>query len=502
MLAEIVGRHRWIAVAVGFVGVLVMMRPGGGGVQPEPFVALGGAIPPLIVVALLLFAGLGFAGVLTGLQTWTVEMLQRRLFVRQVADLAARLPRVRHATFDDRYGPDVVNRFFDIMTMQKVGSLLLLDGLAILLSVLVGLAILAFYHPVLLAFDVILLAVIGLVVLAPMRRGTRTAVQESKSKYAVVAWFEEVARNPSLFKSGGADRWVHAQADDLARAYLDKRAAHYRVVFGQVVGALALQVLASAALLGIGGFLVIDGALTLGQLVAAELIVTMVVSSVAKMGKHLESYYDLLAAADKVGELLDLPVEEDGGERPPRRSGGASLELRRLAWDLSLYTSAEFAYVRLAQRYVTGSSIMPNKANPDTVELLRAQHAVVQGALAELQAALSLPSGYHRDLQVTKPPLIRAFESTLRGLGLVPDLIRSLEFDREAMRRAIDPELHATDLAIEAARAGVPFRQAYREAMEQGMGDRRPEDSVAARVSPGACADPRLDRLRQRLDAL
>lgn len=297
------------------------------------FVALGGAIPPLFVVAGLLFLGLGFAAVLGGMQAWTVEMLQRRLFVRMVADLAARLPRVRLSTYDARYGPDIVNRFFDIMTIQKAGSFLLLDGLSILLSVTVGLVVLAFYHPLLFAFDVVLLVIIAAVVLGPLRRGTRTAIAESKTKYAVVSWFEEVARNPLLFKAGGADLWVHTHADRLARNYLGKRAAHFSTLFRQIVGVLGLQVFASAALLGIGGFLVINGALTLGQLVAAEIIVTLVVSSVAKLGKHLESYYDLMAAVDKVGELLDLPVEDGGRELPARTSErGAAVRLHELSW--------------------------------------------------------------------------------------------------------------------------------------------------------------------------
>jgi argininosuccinate lyase len=180
----------------------------------------------------------------------------------------------------------------------------------------------------------------------------------------------------------------------------------------------------------------------------------------------------------------------------------ATLELRRLAWDLSLFTSSEFGFVKLSPRYLTGSSIMPNKNNPDTVELLRAQHAVVQGALAELQAALSLPSGYHRDLQVTKPPLIRAFESSLQALALIPDMVATLEFNLDAMRKAIDPELHATDVAIEQAIAGAAFRDAYRTVKAADLALRSPESSVAARVSPGACADLCLEALRQRLDSL
>ncbi len=184
--------------------------------------------------------------------------------------------------------------------------------------------------------------------------------------------------------------------------------------------------------------------------------------------------------------------------------GQALLDVRRLAWDLSLYTSAEFAFVRLPERFTTGSSIMPNKRNPDVVELLRAAYAQVAGAEAEIAATLSLPSGYHRDLQATKAPLLRAVDGGLLALGLVAELIAALEFDRERMRGAITPDLFATDRAVELARAGVPFRTAYRQVAAElsSLAARSPDESVAARVSPGACGDLGLDRLAGRLALL
>jgi len=293
------------------------------------FVALGGALPPLIVVAVLLFLVLAIAGILSAIQAWIVEVLQRRLFVRMVADLGSRLPRVAYDVYDNRFGPELVNRFFDIVTIQKTGAGLLLDGLGILLSVTVGLVVLAFYHPLLLAFDILLLGAIALIVLGPVRRGVRTAIDESKAKYAVAAWLDEIVRQPLLFRSGGMEPWVFSETDRVAKAYIEKRTLHFRVLFGQIIGAVALHTVASTVLLGIGGLLVIQGSLTLGQLVAAELIVTMIVGSVAKMGKHIESYYDLMAATDKVGQLLDLPVEAEEDDPPltGKQDLGAELEL-------------------------------------------------------------------------------------------------------------------------------------------------------------------------------
>ena len=174
-------------------------------------------------------------------------------------------------------------------------------------------------------------------------------------------------------------------------------------------------------------------------------------------------------------------------------------DVRRLAWDLSLYTTQEYDFVRLPPEYTTGSSIMPNKRNPDVVELLRASAAPVHGAMIELQSLLSLPSGYQRDLQFTKGPLLRAMRGGLDALAIVPDLLARLAWDPARLRAAIEPSMYATDIAIEQAVAGVPFRDAYRQAAVAATdAARTPEASLAQRVSPGAAADLRLDELRAR----
>lgn len=315
------------------VGILLLATP----IAVQSLVnsiALGGVLQPLVVVTLLLLLALSFAATLTAVETWVVELIQRRLFVRAVSDLTSRLPRVRIDAYERVDGGELVNRFFDVITIQKVTAKLLIDALAVVLSILVGLTVLAFYHPLLLAFDIILLGIIAIVVFAPLRRGERTAIAESSSKYAVQAWIEEIARNPFTFKHAGAQQWVHQRADALSRTWVEGRRSHFRTLYSQVTGALGLQVVASTTLLGIGGWLVIQGSLTLGQLVAAELIVSTVVVSVAKMGKYLEDWYDLMAAVHKVGQMLDLPVEDYGGEHPAETSEGpgCKLEIHDLEW--------------------------------------------------------------------------------------------------------------------------------------------------------------------------
>ncbi len=182
--------------------------------------------------------------------------------------------------------------------------------------------------------------------------------------------------------------------------------------------------------------------------------------------------------------------------------GAAVLDLRRLAWDLSLFTTSEFGFVNLPSRYTTGSSIMPNKRNPDVIELMRASYASVAAARTEIEQLLSLPTGYQRDLQASKGSIFHGFRRGLEALALLPDLLTTFAWNAQRMRAAIEPSMYATDVAIEAAVAGVPFRDAYRAAAdsvsEAGQG-RTPESSLAARVSPGSGADLRLDDLRDRL---
>ncbi|WP_437601606.1 argininosuccinate lyase [Sorangium sp. So ce590] len=176
--------------------------------------------------------------------------------------------------------------------------------------------------------------------------------------------------------------------------------------------------------------------------------------------------------------------------------------IRRLAWDLSLFAMSELAFIRLPEAFTTGSSIMPQKRNPDVIELMRAACSVVQGALAEVQSLVALPSGYHRDLQLTKGPTMRGLDEALATSRLLPRLVEGLAFDRERMARAITPECFATDRAVELAVQGIPFREAYRSVAAEiaalPAGDAAA--SLRARVSLGAPGNLALDDLARRLE--
>lgn len=298
-------------------------------------VAFGSLIQPLVVLTVLLAVALIGAAILRALQMRIAEMLQRRLFVRIVMEIGARLPRVSAPALREANGPELLNRFFDVFTTQKSVTALLLGGVDAVLIALVGLLVLAFYHPVLLAFDLVLILGAILVLIPLGRKGTTTSIEESKAKYAVAGWLEEMARHPVSFKSAGGQELAYHQVESLAKGYLEKRDRHFRIVFRQVVGALTIEVVASVALLAMGGLLVIERQLSIGQLVAAELIVTAVVASIAKLGGKVETFYDLVAAVDKLGEILDLPLERSDGEAlPPLPHSAGDLRLREAVVEL------------------------------------------------------------------------------------------------------------------------------------------------------------------------
>ncbi len=293
-------------------------------------VAFGRFLQPVIVLALLLFMFLAFSAAIRGVQTIVVEIVQRRLFARIAGDLAYRLPRVQMKELDGAYAPELVNRFFDVVTVQKVSAQLLLEGIGLVLSAAVGMAVLAFYHPWLAGFDVALILMIIFVVVVLGRGAVQSSVKESKKKYAMASWLEDLARCPVAFRTDGGSEFALERADRVIHDYLTARRKHFRILMRQILFALGLQALASTALLGIGGWLVVSKELTLGQLVAAELIVAVIVGSVAKLGKHMESFYDLLAAVDKLGHLFDLQVEGPNGVVVAATSGPARLELTQL----------------------------------------------------------------------------------------------------------------------------------------------------------------------------
>ncbi len=307
-------------------------------------VAFGVQLWPVIVLAGVMFAFLLLAAALRAMQLYVVECLQRRFFVRTADAFADHFSRAEIAAFDGQNPTDIVNRFFEVASVQKSLATLLVDGIGVVMITLVGLIVLAFYHPYLLTFATGMAGLVLVMFFVFGIGGVRTSVAESYAKFDVAAWLEELAKCPHTFRFGRGGEFAHQRADDLADAYVTARRRHFRVVWRQTLFALLLEAVAMTVLLGLGGWLVIQRQLTLGQLVAGELIVALVLAAISKSGKYIETFYDLQASLDKLGVIDRLPLEQEGGEVLPvgdrpmeivaelraRRPGNEAAEMRRL----------------------------------------------------------------------------------------------------------------------------------------------------------------------------
>jgi ABC-type bacteriocin/lantibiotic exporter with double-glycine peptidase domain len=280
-------------------------------------VAFGVQLWPVIVLALVMFGFLALAAALRAMQLYVAECLQRRMFVRTAEAFADHFSRAEIESFDGRNPTDIVNRFFEISSVQKAFASLLVDGLSVVTITVVGLAVLAFYHPYLLTFAAVMASLVFILLFVLGIGGVQTSIAESYAKFDVAAWLEELAKCPHTFRFGRGGELAQQRADDLADAYVTARRRHFRVVWRQTLFALLLETVAMTVLLGLGGWLVISRQLTLGQLVAGELIVALVLAAISKSGKYIETFYDLQASLDKLGVIDQLPLEQEGGETLP-----------------------------------------------------------------------------------------------------------------------------------------------------------------------------------------
>lgn len=279
-------------------------------------IAFGALFQPLLVLTLILLVLLSFSNSLVALQFYVVEMLQRRLFVRMFGETASRLQQARYEENDACHLPELTNRFFDVVTLQKTASVMLLETLGYILQTVIGMVLLAFYHPLLLAFDLFFVCALAFILFGMGKKGLPTAIEQSKAKYKAAAWLEDMATNPILGKSSENRAYLNEKTDHIAKSYVDACAKHFKVLSNQNVGALILHTLANTLLLAMGGWMVISNQLSLGQLIAAELVVGAMIYGLTRLGKTLDNFYEMLASVDKLGYLMDLPQEKDKGIVP------------------------------------------------------------------------------------------------------------------------------------------------------------------------------------------
>ncbi len=287
----------------------------------------------VVVLALALFGVLSLSGLLVALQIWAMELFERRFFVRFTAELSLRLLYADHEALERVNRDDLLNRYFEIMNVQKVMPALVVGGSTLILQTLVGYIVVSFYHPVFFAFSVGHGLLVYFVWRVVDRPATDTAIGISSAKLAMADWLETIARNNHFFKSQRTISYALRRTARISNGYVREHRAHFRYSFLQALGLLLLYAVASAGLLGVGGWLVILGELSLGQLVAAELIFGAIFAGLAGFHYYLELYYDLCAGLSKLAHFFEVPLEEVvAGRRVTQGSPSVELAGVRLSY--------------------------------------------------------------------------------------------------------------------------------------------------------------------------
>ena len=268
-----------------------------------------------IILVLVVVIGVALVGILSLMQLRITENLQQKIFVRSSFEFGYRLPKIKFEEIYNHYPPELANRFFDTLTIQKGTSKLLIDFSTALLQIVFGIILLSLYHPFFIFFGVLLLILLYLIFKFSYYPGLSSSMKESKYKYKVVGWLQEIARNNFSFKKQENFSFALDKNNSLVSEYVHYREKHFKVIKQQYTHLIIFKVIITASLLLIGGFLVLNQKMNIGQFVAAEIIILLVINSVEKIIVGLESLYDVLTSVEKIGQIVDLEMEEFNAEK-------------------------------------------------------------------------------------------------------------------------------------------------------------------------------------------
>lgn len=309
-----------------FGGLLTLTLPLG--VQAVIGLVQGGDVSSsLVILIAVVTLGTLFSGVLKIMQITVAETLQRRVFARSAFEFALRIPNLRLDDLQRDYPPELVNRFFDTLTVQKGLPKVLMDFSTGLVQIVFGLLLISFYHPFFVFFGLAVLVILAVLLRWTGPKGLESSLIESKYKYKVAHWLQEVARTMITFKLASGARLSLSKTNDLVDGYLDARANHFRILVNQYGYIVAFKTIITAVLLALGGILVINNQITIGQFVAAEIVVLLILNSVEKVILTLADVYDLLTGLEKLGYFTDLPLDPHEGMKFERVDTGKGIEL-------------------------------------------------------------------------------------------------------------------------------------------------------------------------------
>ncbi|MDJ0366296.1 ABC transporter ATP-binding protein [Hymenobacter sp. H14-R3] len=274
-------------------------------------VSTGAVFGSTYILVAVVVGGVLLGGILLVGQMTLVEAIEQRIFAKAAIEYAYRLPRIKAEALAGQDPRELVNRFFDVLTIQKGLTKLLVDIMFALLQIVLGVIVLAFYHPVFIGFGVFTLLAMALLYMLNYRQALRTSIDESAYKYELVAWLQNVAgRLQEVRDSDEEQATALTRADELTAEYLHARNQHFRVLKTYYAYGVALRTVLTAGLLIAGTLFVVSRQMTLGQFVAAEVLIVMISGSIEKLMTSLNTIFDVLTGVEKVAALTDLPMEE------------------------------------------------------------------------------------------------------------------------------------------------------------------------------------------------
>lgn len=266
-----------------------------------------------VVLVSFVILGIAISGMIQINQLKITEHLQQKIFTRAAFEFAYRIPKVKLEAMYKHYAPELMNRFFDIISIQKGLSKILIDFSSASIQTVFGLLLLSMYHPFFIIFSLILIILVYTIFKLTYKSGLKTSLKESKSKYNVAHWLEELARTNVSFKLAGLTELPLEKTNDTTSSYVDARDDHFKILKYQYQLMVTFKVLVAAGLLIVGSILVMDQQMNIGQFVAAELIILLVLGAVEKLILSIESIYDVLTSLEKVGQVTDLELESNEG---------------------------------------------------------------------------------------------------------------------------------------------------------------------------------------------
>ena len=286
-----------------------------------------------VILVVLVTMAVGMVGVFELLQLRLAENIQQKIFTRSSFEFAYRFPKIKSEALQSVYPPELANRFFDTTTVQKGVSKILLDLPAASVQIILGVILLSLYHPFFILYGLLLVLLLFLVFKFTAAKGLKTSMDESKNKYQVAYWIQEIARNLKSFKISGRSKLAMAKNDRLTAAYLKEREDHFGVLKNQYIKLIVFKILVAGGLLAIGGLLVLNQQMNIGQFVAAEIIILLIISSVEKLIRGLEDIYDTLTSLEKIAQVVDKPLENIESQNTVDITNGIKLELKDVAFE-------------------------------------------------------------------------------------------------------------------------------------------------------------------------